>query len=396
MKQSKAKTTAQKKSEFCPAAKKCGGCQLQNMEYSRQLSYKQAKVIKLLGKYHHVDEIIGMEQPYNYRNKVQAAFGKTAGGKIISGVYQAKSHRIVCTDKCRLEDKTADDIIVYIRSVMPKFRMTVYNEDAGTGFLRHVLVKRSFVSGETMVVLVTGTVMFPGKKAFLNGLLERFPSVSTVIQNINNGRTSMVLGETQKILYGKGYIEDELCGYKFRISAKSFYQINPVQTRVLYSKAIEFAQLNADEKALDAYCGTGTIGIIAAEHAKQVVGVELNRDAVRDARLNAELNGVKNISFYCADAGEFMTDAAAAKEKFDVVFMDPPRAGSDKAFLTSLVTLSPKKVVYISCNPETQARDLHFLTAHGYTVRKIQPVDMFPHTAHVETVVELVKKAGRG
>ena len=382
------KKTSEVKAEFCPASKKCGGCQLQNMEYGRQLSYKEAKVIKLLGRYAHVSKIIGMDNPYNYRNKVQAAFGLTRGGKIISGVYQSKSHRIVCVDSCRLEDKKADEIIVAIRKMMPKFRMTAYNEDNGTGFLRHVLVKRGFTSGQIMVVLVTGTVVFPGKNAFIKELLKQFPEIATIIQNVNHDRTSMVLGETEKVLYGTGKIEDTLCGCSFKISAKSFYQINPVQTEKLYGKAIEFAELSGNETVIDAYCGTGTIGIIAAQKAKQVIGVEVNRDAIHDAIDNAKRNGVKNIQFYCADAGEFMTDMTECGSNADVVIMDPPRAGSDKPFLKSVLTLNPEKIVYISCNPETQARDIDFLMRFGnYKVKKIQPVDMFPHTAHVETVV---------
>lgn len=384
--------TAKIKADFCPVAKKCGGCQLQNMSYPQQLSFKQAKVIKLLGRYHRVDEIIGMVCPYNYRNKVQAAFGTTRGGKIISGVYQSKSHRIVCVDKCRLEDKKADEIIVSIREMMPKFRMTAYNEDSRTGFLRHVLVKRGFSTNEIMVVLVTGTPVFPGKNAFIKTLLEKFPEITTIIQNVNHDKTSMVLGNTEKVLYGKGYIEDELCGCTFRISAKSFYQINPVQTEVLYGKAVEFAELKGTETVIDAYCGIGTIGIIASKTAKEVIGVELNSNAVQDAKTNARRNIADNIHFYCDDAGKFMTEMAENGEQADVVFMDPPRAGSDIPFLKSVVTLAPKKIVYISCNPETQARDLQFLTKNGYKVRKIQPVDMFPHTAHVETVVLLSQR----
>ncbi len=388
----KRKTTADKKAEFCPVAKKCGGCQLQNMSYPEQLSYKQAKVIRLLGKFCRVEDIIGMEKPYNYRNKVQAAFGMTRGGKIISGVYQSKSHRIVCVDECRLEDKKADEIIVTIRNMMKHYRMIPYNEDTGVGFLRHVLVKRGFTSGEIMVVLVTGTPMFPGKNAFVKELLKKHPEITTIIQNINREHTSLVLGETEKVLYGKGTIEDTLCGCVFRISAKSFYQINPVQTEKLYSTAIDFAGLTGNETIIDAYCGIGTIGIIAAQKAKDVIAVELNKDAVFDAKNNARRNDTQNIKFYCADAGKFMTNMAADGKKADVVFMDPPRAGSDEAFLSSVVTLSPEKVVYVSCNPETQERDLKFLIKNGYKVRKIQPVDMFPHTNHVETVVLLTKK----
>ncbi len=388
----KKRTTAQKKAEFCPVAKKCGGCQLQNMSYPEQLSYKQAKVIRLLGKFCRVGEIIGMENPYNYRNKVQAAFGMTRGGKIISGVYQSGSHRIVSIDECRLEDKKADEIIVTIRNMMKHYRMIPYNEDTGVGFLRHVLVKRGFTSGEIMVVLVTGTPMFPGKNAFIKELLKKHPEITTIIQNINREHTSLVLGNTEKVLYGKGTIEDTLCGCVFRISAKSFYQINPVQTEKLYSTAIDFAELTGSETVIDAYCGIGTIGIIAAKKAKEVIAVEVNKDAVFDAKNNAKRNGTDNIKFYCDDAGKFMTKMADKGESADVVLMDPPRAGSDEAFLSSVVTLNPKKVVYVSCNPETQARDLKYLTQHGYKVRKIQPVDMFPHTNHVETVALLSKK----
>ena len=388
----KGNTTAHKKAEFCPVAKKCGGCQLQNLTYPEQLSYKQAKVIRLLGKFCRVEDIIGMENPYNYRNKVQAAFGMTRGGKIISGVYQSKSHRIVCVDECRLEDKKADEIIVTIRNMMKHYRMLPYNEDTGVGFLRHVLVKRGFTSGQIMVVLVTGTPMFPGKNAFVKELLKKHPEITTIIQNINREHTSLVLGETEKVLYGKGTIEDTLCGCVFRISAKSFYQINPVQTEKLYSTAIDFAGLTGNETVIDAYCGIGTIGIIAAQKAKDVIAVEVNKDAVFDAKNNARRNETQNIKFYCADAGKFMTNMAADGKTADVVFMDPPRAGSDEAFLSSVVTLGPKKIVYVSCNPETQERDLKYLIKNGYKVKKIQPVDMFPHTNHVETVVLLSQR----
>ena len=388
----KGNTTAHKKAEFCPVAKKCGGCQLQNLTYPEQLSYKQSKVIRLLGKFCRVEDIIGMETPYNYRNKVQAAFGMTRGGKIISGVYQSKSHRIVCVDECRLEDKKADEIIVTIRNMMKHYRMLPYNEDTGVGFLRHVLVKRGFTSGQIMVVLVTGTPMFPGKNAFVKELLKKHPEITTIIQNINREHTSLVLGVTEKVLYGKGTIEDTLCGCVFRISAKSFYQINPVQTEKLYSTAIDFAGLTGNETVIDAYCGIGTIGIIAAQKAKDVIAVEVNKDAVFDAKNNARRNETQNIKFYCADAGKFMTNMAADGKTADVVFMDPPRAGSDEAFLSSVVTLGPKKIVYVSCNPETQERDLKYLIKNGYKVKKIQPVDMFPHTNHVETVVLLSQR----
>ncbi len=373
----------------CPHYKKCGGCQLQNMTYDEQLSFKQAKTIKLLGKYCHVEEIIGMEKPEHYRNKVQAAFGMTRGGKIISGVYQSSSHNIVCVDNCRLEDRKADKIIVTVRQLLGDFKMLPYNEDRKTGFLRHVLVKRGFATGEIMVVLVTATPVFKNKNNFVSALLKAHPEITTIVQNVNNAQTSLVLGESEKVLYGKGYITDILCGCSFKISARSFYQINPVQTEKLYNTAIEYADLKGNETVIDAYCGIGTIGLVASKNAGQVIGVELNKDAVKDAVWNAKLNKAENIYFYNDDAGRFMVEMAKAGEKADVVFMDPPRAGSDMNFLSSVVKLAPEKVVYISCNPETQARDLAYLVKNGYRCKKIQPVDMFPHTNHVETVVLL-------
>lgn len=375
----------------CPLYRKCGGCQLQNMDYSRQLHYKQQMVQRLLGKFHPVKPIIGMDSPYHYRNKVQAAFALTRSMKIISGVYQSSSHRIVPVDRCMIEDQKADEIIVTIRRLLKDFRLLPYQEDSGKGFLRHVLVKRGFSSGEIMVVLVASTPIFPAKKHFVAALLEKHPEITTIVLNINPYRTSLVLGDSEKILYGKGYIEDSLCGCVFRISAKSFYQINPVQTEVLYQKAIEMAGLDGRQTVIDAYCGIGTIGLIASRKAREVIGVELNKDAVRDAIANAKRNKIENIYFYEADAGKFMTDMAGQGQSADVVFMDPPRAGSDRAFLTSLITLAPKRIVYISCNPQTQERDLFFLVKNGYKVEEIQPVDMFPHTAHVECVVSMSK-----
>ena len=377
--------------DACPLAKKCGGCQLQNITYERQLKWKQARCEILLKKFGKVEKIIGMENPYHYRNKVQAAFGRTKSGKIISGVYQSGSHRIVSVDSCMTEDEIADKIIVDIRNMVPKFKIWTYDEDKGTGFLRHVLVKRGFSSGQVMVVIVGASGYFPMKKKFTAALLEMHPEITTVVLNINPKDTNLVLGEREEILYGNGYIEDTLCGCVFRISPKSFYQINPVQTEKLYGKAMELAKLDKDTKVLDAYCGIGTIGLVAAKTAGNVIGVELNPDAVKDAISNAKRNNSKNARFYCADAGDFMQELAENGERFDVVFMDPPRSGSSRKFIESLAVASPEKVVYISCNPETLARDLQMITKKGYKVRKICPVDMFPHTNHTECVVLLTK-----
>lgn len=243
-----------------------------------------------------------------------------------------------------------------------------------------------------MVVLVTGSSVFPSKRSFINALLQRHPEITTIVQNINNKFTSLVLGEQNITLYGEGYIEDTIFDKVFRISPRSFYQINPVMTTVLYGKALEYMELSGTEMVIDAYCGTGTIGMLASDTAGKVIGVELNADAVRDAKFNAKRNGIENIEFYTADAGDFMVDMAKAGERADVVIMDPPRAGSDERFMSSVVTLAPKRVVYVSCNPETLARDLRYFIKNGYNVKKIQPVDMFPHTSHIESVVLLTRK----
>ncbi|WOC32442.1 MULTISPECIES: 23S rRNA (uracil(1939)-C(5))-methyltransferase RlmD [Caproicibacterium] len=370
----------------CPLYRKCGGCQLQNLDYPQQLAWKQKRVQRLLGSFGEVLPILGMEHPYHYRNKVQAAFTQDRHGKVVSGVYQSSTHHVVPVESCLTEDETADRIMATVRGLMKSFKLKPYDERADRGFLRHVLVKRGFQSGEVMVVLVAANPIFPAKK-FVAALRQAHPEITTVVLNLNERRTSMVLGEREKVLYGPGFIEDTLCGCRFRISAKSFYQINPVQCEVLYGKAMEFAQLTGTETVLDAYCGIGTIGLVAARQAGTVLGVEVNRDAVHDAAANAKRNGIANARFLCADATECFTQMAEAGERADVVFMDPPRAGSNERFLLSLSELAPARVVYISCNPETQARDLAYLCARGYAVRKIQPVDMFPHTNHVECVV---------
>ncbi len=378
------------KGNGCPHYKKCGGCHLQNMTYEEQLKFKQIKMIKLLGKFCHVKEIIGMENPLHYRCKVQAAFSKDKTG-IISGVYQSSTHRIVPIDKCMIEDTQADEIIVTIRKLLKSFKLKSFDEKQMSGFLRHVLIRKGYYTGQIMVVLVTGSAVFPSCRSFINALVGKHPEITTVVQNINGKFTSLVLGEKNITLYGEGYIEDTISDFIFRISPKSFYQVNPVMTNILYSKAIEFMNLSGKERVIDAYCGTGTIGILASKNAKEVIGVELNADAVRDAKFNAKRNNIKNIDFYTADAGNFMVEMAKAGERADVVIMDPPRAGSDKRFMDSVVTLSPERVVYVSCNPETLARDLSYFGRNGYGVRRIQPVDMFPHTEHVESVALLVR-----
>ena len=376
----------------CPLYQKCGGCQLQQMSYAEQLQFKQSKEISLLGQFGPVEKIIGMENPLHYRNKVITAFSLDSHRRIISGIYQSNSHRVIPVDSCMIEDPVADRIIVDIRKMLPAFRIQVYDEKSRNGWLRHVLVRRGFSTGKVMVVLVTASPIFKLQKPFLKSLLELHPEISTVVLNINDRVGPVVLGARDKVLFGNGYIEDLLCGHRFRISSSSFYQINPVQTEILYRKALDYAELTGNETVLDAYCGIGTIGITASERAKQVIGVELNQEAVKDAIVNARLNSIKNCWFTAGDAGVYMQQMATDGIQPDVVFMDPPRAGSDQKFLGALLKTAPKRIVYISCDPETMARDLKTLTSEKYCVRIIQPVDMFPFTSHVETVALLSRR----
>ena len=374
----------------CPLSKRCGSCQYMGLPYDKQIALKQEKVQKLFPNYKEIRPVIGMEDPVHYRCKVQAAFGWQKG-KVVSGTYEAASHRLVPVEDCLLEDQQADAILETIRKLMTSFKLQPYNEDRRSGVLRHVLIRKGYFTGQILVVLVTGSYQFPGKNNFVAALCKAHPEITTVIHSINGAKTSMVLGEQQKTVKGPGFISDRLLGCTFRISAGSFYQVNPIQTEKLYSQALQMADLTGTESVLDAYCGTGTIGILAAQAAKNVIGVELNRQAVQDAIINAKINQVQNIRFVCDDAGKFLQKAAAKNEVPEVVIMDPPRAGSDEAFLSALVYASPKKVVYISCNPETQARDVQYLTKHGYKIMNMQPVDLFPHTDNVENIALIQK-----
>lgn len=378
--------------EKCKVWKKCGGCQFQGVPYTEQIKIKQKSMNKLLKKYGNVKPIIGMENPFYYRNKVHAVFDRDKKGNIICGTYEAGTHRVVPVEECMIEDKISQEIIRAIRDMLKSFRIKTYDEDTGYGLLRHVLVRRGFSTDEIMVVLVVASPIFPSKNNFVKALRKKFPQISTVVLNVNDKKTSMVLGERDIVLYGKGFIRDRLCGCTFRISPQSFYQVNPVQTELLYKTAIEYAGLGRKERVIDAYCGIGTIGLVAAGKAREVIGIELNKNAVRDAIVNARENKITNARFYQGDAGEFMEGMVSEGERADVVFMDPPRTGSTEKFLTSMVKLGPSRIVYISCGPDTLARDLEFLTKHGYVTRKIQPVDMFSFTEHCEVVCLLTKQ----
>ena len=385
--QAEAKT--ERKKSLCPHFKTCGGCQYLDMPYEKQLEHKKKEVSDLLRPFCRVEEIIGMDDPFHYRNKVHAVMARDRKGRIISGVYKEGTHTVLPVETCLIENKKADEIIGTIRELLPSFKMKVFDEDTGYGFLRHVLVRTAHATGEIMVVLITASPVFPSKNNFVKALRKVHPEITTVVQNVNGRDTSMVLGEKEHVLYGPGFIVDVLCGKKFRISSKSFYQINPVQTEKLYNLAIEAAGLTGKETVVDAYCGIGTIGIVAASAAKEVIGVELNRDAVRDAVTNAKANSEKNIRFYNNDAGKFMVQMASQNAHADVVFMDPPRSGSTEEFMDAVAILNPDRVVYVSCNPETLARDLAYFKKKGYRAEKAWAVDQFPATSHVETVVLL-------
>ncbi|MGN0708218.1 MAG: 23S rRNA (uracil(1939)-C(5))-methyltransferase RlmD [Faecalibacterium sp.] len=376
-------------------AKNCGGCPLLELDYAQQLSQKEEKVRSLLGKFGPVHPIRGMEDPWHYRNKVISTFAPGSGGTLTSGIYAAGTHRVLPVESCLLQDKVLDKTMQAVREAASACRYQPYNEDKGTGLVRHCLLRRGVATGQVMVVLVTAQAVLPGARNFARLLLEaarhRDVTVTTIVQNINPRRTSVVLGNEEKVLYGKGFILDTLCGKTYAISPRSFYQVNPVQTAVLYGLAVEAAQLTGRETVIDAYCGIGTIGLTAADRAGQVIGVERNRDAVRDAIGNARHNGVKNARFFAADATEWIAQAAAAGQRADVILMDPPREGSTPQFLDSVAKMSPRRVVYVSCNPETMARDLEHLTHKGYRAEGFVPVDMFPHTEHVETVCALSK-----
>lgn len=376
----------------CPAAARCGACQMTKLPYQEQLRVKQKRMEALLSPFCPVEKIRGMEDPLHYRNKVHAVFAVDKRGMPVAGVYAAGTHRVVPVKHCLIEDERAGRIIQSMVELLPRFKIRVYNEYTHRGFLRHAVIRTGWKTGQIMVTLVGTSLVFPGGKAFVAALLQRHPEITTIVLNENSRQTSTVLGQRETVLFGDGYMEDELCGKRFRISSQSFYQVNAQQAEALYQTAVGLMGLTGRETLLDAYCGTGTIGLCAADQAARLIGVELNAQAVRDARENARRNGVGNASFYCDDAGRFMTRMAREGRVPDVVCMDPPRAGSDEAFLTALKALGPRRIVYVSCGPDTLARDVAFLCREGaYRAETAVPVDMFPCTEHVETVMLMSK-----
>ena len=372
----------------CESASRCGSCAYAGMKYDNELKVKQNYVNDLFNGLCTVDKITGMYRPVYYRNKVHAVVGEDKNGNIITGTYEQNSHVIVPVSECLLEDNQCSRIIATLRELFKSFKYKPYNEDKGTGFIRHILLRKGFSTKEIMLVLVTSEVAFPSKTHFLKAIKQKHPEISTIVQNINGYNTSMVLGSRNIVLMGKGYIEDVLCGYRFRISPSSFYQINHQQTEKLYKAAINMAEITKKDTVIDAYCGIGTIGIAASGKAGQVIGVELNEEAVSDAQENAKLNNIRNIRFVNADAGEFLVEYAKGR-RADVVIMDPPRSGSSREFLETLIKIKPGRIVYISCNPETQRRDIELLLKAGYRINSCKPFDMFPFTDNVENITSL-------
>ncbi|MBR0231843.1 MAG: 23S rRNA (uracil(1939)-C(5))-methyltransferase RlmD [Clostridia bacterium] len=380
------------KRSSCPYYKKCGGCQLRNLTYAAQLKHKQINCIKLLGGFCHVNEIVGMDDPARYRCKASAAFAKRRG-QTVAGIYRTSRHAVVPVASCAIQDADCDAVINAVLRLARELDIGIFDENRLKGGLRHVQVRKGLATGQIMAILVTGERRVGRLPELVRKLCAAVPQITTVVQNINGGFTAMVTGDENVTLYGPGYIEDELLGLRFRISPGAFYQVNPRQTEKLYSLALDAMALSGRETVFDAYCGTGTIGLLAAKRgAGRVIGAELSQSAVDDARANAEINGIANAEFVCADAGEYACALAEKGEKCDVLVMDPPRTGSDKRFLSAVCALAPDRIVYVSCNPETLARDLRFLTQNGYKAKRITPVDMFPYTEHVETVCLLSRQ----
>ena len=403
-------------STVCPISHECGACPLIAQPYEQQLASKQAYIRDLFADIApadcQFDPILGMETPLRFRDKIASPFApgrtqKTRAGKrdqprrdVLCGMYAPGTHRIVPIPDCPVEHEAGRKVIAAVRRIMLRYGMEAYDEDAGMGFVRHVVVRVGHETGEVLTTIVTNGADFPGSKNFCRELVKACPQVTTIVQNINTRATNAILGDEERVLYGPGFILDTLCGLSFRISSHSFYQVNATQTEVLYRTAIDMAREGlpapADGKSItlmDAYCGTGTIGLVAASliPGAQVLGVDNVESAIRDARQNAHHNSIENAEFAADDAGAYLRRMAAEGARLDVLMMDPPRAGSSEEFLAAAITLAPSRIVYISCNPATQARDVRVLQAGGYRLERIQPVDMFPHTDHVETVVSLVR-----
>ena len=380
----------------CPIYKECGGCQLQHMSYEGQLKAKEKQVsgvLQRIGKLENVKvhPVIGMENPWRYRNKAQVPIGENEGG-LIGGFYQQRSHQIIDMKACIIQQEKNDEVVKKVKEICNINGVRAYDEQKHKGELRHIMARYGLKSGEVMVVLVTRTNELTGKKKIIEEIVKRIPGVKSIVQNINSKKTNVIFGDETKVLWGEEVIYDSIGDIKFAISARSFYQVNPEQTKVLYDKALEYADLTGEENVIDAYCGIGTISLFLAQKARKVYGVEIVPEAIEDAKKNAELNGISNVEFAVGEAETVIPEWYENGVVADVLVVDPPRKGCDEKLLQTIINMKPKKVVYVSCNPATLARDLRVLEDGGYQTVEVQPVDMFPQTTHVECVSQIVLK----
>ena len=376
--------------------KNCGGCQIQELNYNKQLELKTnevKQVVARIGKLENVEihETIGMENPYRYRNKAQFPI-QSINGEPAIGFYKKKSHDVIPTDMCVIQHDINDKIIKIIKTYIQAYNISIYNETTHTGVLRHLVTKVGFTTNEVMVVLVANGTNLPHLSELASILKENIPGFKTLVLNINKAKTNVILGKENKVIYGNGKINDYIGDLIFEISPLSFFQVNPVQTEVLYNKALEYAELKENDTVFDIYCGIGTISLFLAQKATKVYGIEIVEDALKDAKINAKLNNLINVEFYVGKAEEVVPKMYSEGKTANVVMVDPPRKGCDEKVLDTIVSMAPDRVVYVSCNPSTLARDLAYLDERGYKCIEIQPVDMFPHTMHVECVAKIVKK----
>jgi 23S rRNA (uracil1939-C5)-methyltransferase len=375
----------------CPHFNLCGGCSKLNLSYEEEIKEKEEYVNKLFSSigYKKPVEVVKADNPYYYRNKVMMAFKLSKTKKVVSGIYEEHSRKIVPVNDCLIQSEEINRVLKSVNIALSKNKITPF---VNGGFVKHVLVRHAIKTNQIMVVIVTNSEMFPGRANFVKDLLKLEPKVTTIIQNIQSRDTSIVLGTKERVLYGKGFIVDELCGLKFKLSARSFFQINPVQTEKLYSIAMEFANLRVGNTVIDAYSGIGTIGMVASKTCGKVICVENNPDAVNDAKFNAKFNNISNVNFYCEDSTKFINELALNKIKVDCVILDPPRTGTTYNFISAIAKMGVKRVVYVSCGPETLIRDLKIFKDFGYEVKNAKCVDMFSKTEHVESVVLLELK----
>ena len=383
----------ERKEPPCPIYQECGGCQIQHSSYEGQLAAKTKHVrdvMERIGKLPNVlvHDALGMDDPWFYRNKAQVPVGEK-DGELIAGFYQKRSHEIIDMDACIIQEKQNDEAIQIVKDILKKYDIRAYDEEKHKGTIRHMMTRVGQKTGEVMVVLVTRTQALPHKEAIVKEIAERVEGIKSIVQNVNAKKTNVIFGAETNVLWGEEAIYDFIGDVKFAISARSFYQVNPVQTKVLYDKALEYAELNGEETVIDAYCGIGTISLFLAQKAKKVYGVEIVPEAIEDAKRNAKLNGLENVEFAVGEAEKVIPNWYKEGITADVLVVDPPRKGCDEALLKTIIEMKPKKVVYVSCNPATLARDLRILEDGGYETREVQPVDMFPQTMHVESVAVL-------